>query len=59
MLCAEFLVLAGEAKGAEVAKSTGVAKATVIMRNNHYGWFEKVSTGVYERTDTGRAATAQ
>lgn len=56
VLCAEFLALAGEAKGAEVAKSTGVAKATVIMRNNHYGWFEKVSTGVYALTDAGRAA---
>ncbi|OAN70785.1 hypothetical protein A8B78_04860 [Jannaschia sp. EhC01] len=56
VLCAEFLALAGEARGAEVAKSTGVARATLIMRNNHYGWFEKVSKGVYTLTDTGRAA---
>ncbi len=56
VLCAEFLVMAGEARGAEVAKSTGVAKATIIMRNNHYGWFEKVSVGVYALTETGRAA---
>ncbi|GAB5448212.1 DUF2161 domain-containing phosphodiesterase [Gymnodinialimonas sp.] len=55
LLCAEFLALAGEAKGAEVAKSTGVARATLIMRNNHYGWFEKVAVGVYALTDTGRA----
>ncbi len=60
-LCAEFLALAGEAKGAEVAKSTGVARATTIMRDNHYGWFEKVEKGVYRLSETGsgvaRAAT--
>lgn len=55
-LCAEFLALAGEAKGAEVAKSTGVAKATMIMRNNHYGWFDKVSKGVYRLSEAGRSA---
>lgn len=56
VLCAEFLAMAGEAKGAEVAKSTGVARATLIMRNNHYGWFEKVAVGVYALTETGRGA---
>ncbi len=54
-LCAEFLALAGEARGAEVAKSTGVARATTIMRNNHYGWFEKVEKGVYRLSEAGRA----
>ncbi|MEJ6389655.1 DUF2161 domain-containing phosphodiesterase [Gymnodinialimonas ulvae] len=53
-LCAEFLALAGEARGAEVAKSTGVARATTIMRDNHYGWFEKVAVGVYRLSDAGR-----
>lgn len=57
-LCAEFLALAGEAKGAEVAKSTGVAKATMIMRNNHYGWFDKVSKGVYRLSEAGRSAVS-
>lgn len=56
VLCAEFLALAGEAKGAEVAKSTGVARATTIMRDNHYGWFEKVRVGVYSLTKTGAEA---
>lgn len=58
VLCAEFLSMAGQAKGAEVAKSTGVARATVIMRSNHYGWFEKVSVGVYGLTEVGRGAAA-
>ena len=53
-LCAEFLAMAGEAKGAEVAKSTGVARATTIMRDNHYGWFEKVEKGVYRLSEAGR-----
>lgn len=57
-LCAEFLALAGEAKGAEVAKSTGVAKATMIMRNNHYGWFDKVSKGVYRLSEAGQSAVS-
>lgn len=59
VLCAEFLAIAGEAKGAEVAKSTGVARATAIMRNNHYGWFEKISVGVYRLTAAGQAAVAE
>lgn len=58
VLCAEFLVMAGEAKGAEVAKSTGVSRATAIMRNNHYGWFLKVSKGVYTLTEAGRLAVS-
>ncbi len=59
ILCAEFLAMAGDAKGEEVAKSTGVKRATAIMRNNHYGWFEKVAVGVYALTDAGRAALVQ
>lgn len=58
VLCAEFLALAGAAKGAEVAKTTGVTRATTIMRDNHYGWFAKVSVGVYALTEAGRAANA-
>ena len=56
ILCAEFLTHAGEAKGAEVAKATGVTRATTIMRDNHYGWFEKVRVGVYTLTTTGMEA---
>ncbi len=56
VLCAEFLALAGEARGAEVARSTGVKRATTIMRDNHYGWFEKISVGVYRLSEGGRGA---
>lgn len=51
--CAAFLAENGAAKGAVVAKATGVAKATTLMRDNHYGWFEKVEKGVYMLTSAG------
>ena len=47
---------AGKSKGAVVAKATGVARATTMMRDNHYGWFEKIEVGVYGLSDAGRAA---
>ena len=55
-LCADYLAFAKTAKGAEVAKATGVKRATTIMAANHYGWFERVSRGVYGLSPAGRAA---
>lgn len=46
----------GPMKGADLAKATGVAKATTMMATNHYGWFERVDRGIYGLTDVGRAA---
>jgi hypothetical protein len=57
--CAVFLAEHGESKGAVVAKGAGVERATSIMRDNHYGWFEKISIGVYTLTGAGRAALAR
>ncbi|WGW05384.1 DUF2161 domain-containing phosphodiesterase [Tropicibacter oceani] len=54
LACAAYLANTGPEKGAIVAKSTKVANATTIMRDNHYGWFEKVETGVYGLTRAGR-----
>ncbi|WP_175580854.1 DUF2161 domain-containing phosphodiesterase [Celeribacter sp. HF31] len=45
--CRAYLLENGPSKGAEVAKATGVKHATRMMRDNHYGWFEKVEVGVY------------
>lgn len=50
---AAFLAVNGPSKGAMAAKATGVARATEMMRTNHYGWFEKVSTGVYRLSSAG------
>lgn len=56
--CATYLANAGAEKGAIVAKATGVPSATTIMRNNVYGWFEKVEKGVYGLTEVGRKGLA-
>lgn len=52
--CAAHLAECGATKGSEVAKATGVSGATRLMRDNHYGWFEKVEKGVYCLTGTGQ-----
>ncbi len=51
--CAAHLAEHGASKGAVVAGATGVSAATRIMRDNHYGWFEKIETGIYALTATG------
>ncbi|MAM61453.1 DUF2161 family putative PD-(D/E)XK-type phosphodiesterase [Maritimibacter sp. UBA3975] len=51
---AAHLAAHGPAKGAEIAKATGVAKATRMMYLNHLGWFARVDTGLYDLTDKGR-----
>jgi len=51
--CAACLGASGATKGAEVARQTGVARATRLMADNHYGWFERVSTGIYTLTPQG------
>lgn len=54
--CASYLAAEGPSKGAQVAKATGVEKATRLMADNHYGWFRRIEKGVYDLTETGRAA---
>ncbi|MFU8882161.1 MAG: DUF2161 domain-containing phosphodiesterase [Rhodobacterales bacterium] len=54
--CAELLATAGPSRGRDVAAIAGVKVATRIMADNHYGWFMRVSTGVYTLTEAGRAA---
>ncbi len=53
--CAAHLAQNGTTKGAEVAKATGVGQATRIMRDNHYGWFERAAPGHYALSDAGHA----
>jgi hypothetical protein len=52
--CAAHLAENGPTKGAEVACAAKVKLATRLMADNHYGWFERVSTGIYGLTDAGR-----
>jgi len=56
---AEFLAQQGPSKGAAVAKATGVEKATRVMANDHYGWFERVEKGIYALTPRGAEGLAQ
>ena len=51
--CATYLEDHGTSKGAVVAKGASVPNATRIMANDHYGWFERVETGIYMLTPKG------
>lgn len=56
---AMYLFEVGACRGADVAREIGVERATTMMRNDHYGWFEKVETGIYGLTPKGADAVAQ
>lgn len=53
--CARHLAQQGPCKGALVARATGVDRATRLMADDHYGWFERVAIGIYALTPKGRA----
>lgn len=53
LACARFLATHGASQAKMVAEWTEVPKARSIMADNHYGWFERVSRGVYGLTQTG------
>ncbi len=55
--CAAVLA-GGERKAADVARAAGVRRAAELMRDDHYGWVERVRRGVYALTAAGRAALA-
>ncbi|CAH0117831.1 DUF2161 domain-containing phosphodiesterase [Paenibacillus sp. CECT 9249] len=38
---------------------TGIGSAAAILQHNYYGWFERVSRGVYRLTPSGEQALAQ
>lgn len=54
--CARHLAQNGPSKGAVVAASTEVPTATRLMAQDHYGWFERVSLGIYGLTPNGHEA---
>ncbi|MCO6383212.1 MAG: hypothetical protein JXQ91_15075 [Vannielia sp.] len=53
---AEHLAAHGPSRGAAVARETGVEKATRMMADDHYGWFERVEKGVYALSPNGAKA---
>ncbi len=54
--CVRLLHEHGPTKASEVAKKTGVEKAQRLMADDHYGWFDRVQTGVYALSPKGVAA---
>ncbi|SEL14896.1 hypothetical protein SAMN05421666_2419 [Roseovarius nanhaiticus] len=56
LACAAHLAGSGPCKGAEVARATGVGRATTIMAADHHGWFVRVARGVYGVTEAGALA---
>ncbi|KUP94080.1 hypothetical protein TRIHO_10390 [Tritonibacter horizontis] len=55
LACAAHLAAHGPSRGAEVAKATGVSRATQVMYSNHYGWFDRQGRGRYGLTEAGFA----
>jgi len=54
--CLVYLDKNGPTKAALVATETDVETARRIMSDDHYGWFERVKTGIYTATPKGRDA---
>lgn len=56
--CARFLAVHGPSKGAQIKAWAEVPDATRIMADDHYGWFTRISRGVYDLTEAGRKGLA-
>lgn len=54
--CLQVLSEQGPTKAAQVSKIAGVEKARRLMADNHYGWFERIETGIYALTLAGQKA---
>jgi hypothetical protein len=52
--CARELAESGTLKLSLVRERTGVTRAGGILRDNHYGWFDRVKTGYYDLSPKGR-----
>lgn len=57
--CLQVLSAQGPMKASVVAGEVQVENARRIMADNHYGWFERVSVGIYAATPAGAAAMLQ
>lgn len=56
--CVRLLHERGPTKASEVARRTGVDRARRLMADDHYGWFDRVRTGIYTLSPKGAAAIA-
>jgi hypothetical protein len=53
--CAELLACHGPMAPKALREAGDVPNAAKILRHDHYGWFERVSRGIYALTPQGRA----
>lgn len=51
---AEYLTQHATARGADINKAIDEPQATLFLRNDYYGWFEKVERGVYKLSEKGK-----
>ncbi len=58
LLCLRMLTEQGPTKASEIARQTRIAHARRLMADNHYGWFERVETGIYALSPKGLTAAA-
>ena len=56
--CAHLLSESGVLKLSVLRERAGVERAGPILRDNHYGWFERVRTGHYELSPKGQRELA-
>ncbi len=54
--CLHFLNTNGATKASKVAAACNVENARRLMADDHYGWFERVETGIYGLTPNGLQA---
>ena len=57
--CARELAAEGVLKVSVVRERAEVPRAGPILRDNHYGWFDRVKTGHYDLSPKGRRDLAQ
>jgi hypothetical protein len=56
LACVGHLGRCGPTKAADVGRATGVTRAARILRDDVYGWFQRVERGIYELSPRGRTA---
>ena len=54
--CLHILHASGPTKAADVARDADVETARRIMADNHYGWFDRATRGIYELSPRGLEA---
>lgn len=57
--CMNCLHEYGPTKAAIVAERSGVTNARRLMADNHYGWFDRVETGIYTLSPKGHRALGE